>query len=124
MGQVYSVRMKLKIRDEGSLISLMQDFIKANSRYIDFQLDDYAKHGIGTDTVEDLVKLMITDREFMHEGNEFTSDFEASYGWEGVMLDMFSAMAPALKNGSTLWVYPDSDYDKLVVKDGAAICKH
>lgn len=124
MGQCYSVRMKLKIKDEKALIDLMNGFIKDNAHCIDFSLPSYAKRGIGTETVEDLVKIMITDREFSHEGEEYESDFNACYGWESVMLDMFSAMAPALKNGSVLWIYPDHDYDRLVVKNGVAIQTH
>ena len=48
----------------------------------------------------------------------FTSDFDASYGWEGMMDRAFAVMARFLEDGSLLVIYPDVGSRLLVVKGG------
>ena len=80
-------------------------------------------------TFDGLLKTFITDRAFYKEPQKdasvyYQSGFDASYGCESVMMDMFSAIAPYLAEGSSMKIMPDSDYDLLVVKDGRAVQVH
>ena len=54
----------------------------------------------------------------------YSNAFNASYGWEVVMIEMFETITPFLEDGSELLIYPDSDYDKLIVKNGKCIQVH
>jgi len=125
MGQTYSVNVKLIRDDDEALIRKMNEFIRATeadkTRRTDFSLDAYRKKGIGTESVEDLMKIFITDRGFESDGVNFQSDFDACYGWEGVMLEMFKFIAPVLKDGSEIEIWPDEDWQKLYIKDGKVL---
>ena len=120
MGQGYSVRMKLRPKDESALAQLMSRYISDNDGK-GMRFPEEAHKAV---TLEDHVKVMITDRGYAHEGDVYESTFDASYGWESVMTDMFQSVAPMLEDGSELLVYPDEDYDHITVQDGAAVWLH
>jgi len=131
MGQTYSVNVKLIRDNDEVLIRKMNEFIRVTeadeSRRTDFSLDAYRKRGIGTESVEDLMKIFITDRGFESDGVNFESDFDACYGWESVMLDMFKFIAPVLKDGSEIEIWPDDGWQRLYIKNGKvydARCLH
>ena len=54
----------------------------------------------------------------------YENDFNASYGWERIMMEWFEVLAPFLANGSQMLIYPDEDYDKLVIKNGKCVQIH
>lgn len=61
-------------------------------------------------------------------GNEYpdiwVSAFDASYGWHGLMIDIFSIVLTKCEPGSTVKIYPDHGEDILSVKkDGKVILK-
>ena len=41
------------------------------------------------------------------DGNKYSSQFDASYGWERVLSDFFEAVRETLNVGSYITVYPD-----------------
>ena len=49
------------------------------------------------------------------------SCFDASYGWETVMMDAFDKIAPFLEDGSEIKIYPDSGRDYGYVDNGEVI---
>ncbi len=61
-----------------------------------------------------LVRSDVNERGF----RGFTSAFNASYGWEGMMDEAFDVMARFLEDGSLLVIYPDVGSRLLVVKGG------
>ena len=40
------------------------------------------------------------------------------------MMDMFEVMSPFLVDKSEMYIYPDNDYDHLVVRDGKYVQVH
>ena len=46
------------------------------------------------------------------------ADFNAYYGWEGVMMDAFEEIAPYLTEQSEIKIYPDSGCDHGIVRNG------
>ena len=119
MGQCYSVYLRLRPKDESSLMAAMQRYISEHhGKDVRFNLSH------GTDSLEALVKTMITDSGFACAGEFYEAHFDASYGWERVMMEMFRAIAPELKDRSELLIWPDEDYDHLIVKNGKAIQTH
>ena len=64
---------------------------------------------------QDQYVSQITNNEIKVE-----SSFNASYSWEGVMVELFEEIAPFLEDGSRLLIYPDNDFVDCVVRCGKA----
>lgn len=131
MGACYYVRLKVKVNDEQGAIKALNEFIIRTNKGVDYSLDKYAQQGVTTETFDDLIKIFLAG--WKHQELTITpkriytyyeNDFDASYGWESVMMNMFEVIAPYLKDNSELLIYPDEDYDKLVVKNGQCIQIH
>lgn len=129
MGACYSVDLKVNFIDEEGAVKALNEHMVNDTR-ADYSLEKYANIGVTPDTFDGLMKILLAEAQrkvviYEHEGFKFyENDFDASYGWEGVMMDWFNVLAPFLKNGSELLIYPDSDYDKLVIKNGKCIQIH
>ena len=124
MGACYSVTAKLTYDDKSVVEEAIRNYIRKTSDRINWHLDKYPLD-VDLDT---LVGYVIMDEYLdikdIPKGKRYDSGFNQSYSWESVMLEWFKAIAPALRNSSELWIYPDSDYDKVVVKNGTAIQVH
>ena len=130
MSACYYVSLKVKVLDEQGAIKALNEHI-ANDKYADYSLDLYAEQGITTETFDDLMRIFLAG--WKHQEVTITpkriytyyeNEFNASYGWEIVMMDMFKVIAPYVKDGSELLIYPDTDYDKLIIKDGKCVQIH
>jgi len=131
MSACYSVTLTAAIKDEQGALATTQKFIR-DAKNTDFGLVDYLAQGVDISSLEGLIRVLLAGRK----ENSFTatdsddgfriydSGFNASYGWESVMIEWFEAIAPHLADGSRLLIYPDSDFDLLVVEQGKAITKH
>lgn len=131
MGACYFVKLKVKVLDEQSAIKVLNEYIKRSSHRIRFNLEEYAKRNITTETFDDLMRIFLADHTYdkveITQKRIYTyyqNDFNASYGWESVMMDMFDVIAPYVQDNSELLIYPDTDYDKLVVRNGKCIQLH
>lgn len=51
----------------------------------------------------------------------YSNGFDATYGWESVMMEMFEELAPVLEDGSDLFINCDDGVDVLVIKYGKCI---
>lgn len=111
MGMCYSTYCKAICKDEGEVVHLAREYIRDASRYARFSSDGF------TD-LDGMMKMFFTDDVEKDSDGTYAADFDASYGWENVMQEMFEAIAPALEDGSCLEVYADSWKDILIVKDG------
>lgn len=63
-------------------------------------------------------------RQLANDDNGWTTysnGFDATYGWESVMMEMFEELAPVLEDGSDLFINCDDGADVLVIKDGKCI---
>lgn len=129
MGACYSVEIKVNILDTPGAIKALNEHI-VNDTSADYSLDEYTEQGISTETFDDLMKILLADLQqgiSIYQEGKFTiyeSDFNASYGWERVMMEWFEVLAPFLANSSQMLIYPDSDYDKLVIKNGKCVQVH
>lgn len=125
MGQTYSVNLKLKFSDEkGAVKALREKIARGKDERVMYYLDHYRLLGIGTEKLTDLLRIFFsgwTGELEEHPENTLSSDFGASYGWEGVMMDAFDEMAPFLEDGSSIRIYPDSGVDKGTVKNKKAL---
>lgn len=126
MSACYSVELKVKVLDEQGAIKALKNHIE-NDKRTDYSLVEAAERGITTETFDDLIKIFLADCDDIEEHKGFTyysNDFNASYGWESVMMEMFETLTPFVEDGSKLLIYPDSDYDELIVKNGKCVQIH
>lgn len=65
-----------------------------------------------------LVQIMLLK---LLNGAFVENGFDATYGWESVMMEMFEELAPVLEDGSDLFINCDDGVDVLVIKDGKCI---
>lgn len=127
MGVCYSVTLKITVADESGAIKALNEHIKGDNR-TDYALEYYQQRGVSLETIDGLMKIFLGERDGravdISKENDFivyTHDFDAGYGWERVMLEMFQVLTPFLRDGSELSIWPDDDYDYLVVKDGQCV---
>jgi len=124
MGSCYNVYLKVKFTDEEKAALALQDKISwAREDHVYYSLDHYQLLGIGSEKLDDLLQIFFGGwygKLKKQEDSEgwLTSDFDASYGWEGVMMDAFDCIAPYLEDGSEIEIYPDSGKDHGIVENG------
>lgn len=131
MGACYYVKLKIKVKDEEGAIKALNEHI-ANDKRTVYHLDKFAEAGITTDNFDDLMRIFLADfkksDEFIHRQKNgfviYQDGFDATYSWEMVLADMFKTLTPFIEDGSILWIYPDNDYDKFVVRDGKCVQLH
>ena len=118
MGQCYSVTMELDYKDSRKVVDALNAYIdETDGRGVRYDLShDRTK-------LPELMKVFLTDRDYTcdEEGKSFSSAFDASYGWDDVLRDMFESLAPVLDDGSYMEVWPDSGNYLLTVAGGAVI---
>lgn len=129
MGACYSVNVKVHLIDEAGAIDALNQHIVNDTR-TNYSLDKYAAQGVTTKTFDDLMRILLAETQgqiSINKKGKFTiydNGFNASYGWECVMMDWFEVMAPYLADGSQMMIYPDEDYDKLVIRNGKCVQIH
>lgn len=111
MGQCYSIYANMKTKDEAEVVRLARGFVEESSGYAHYSNADFA------DLAGMMENFFTKDVSKSHDG-VYSADFDASYGWESIMQDMFKAIAPALEDGSYLEIWPDHGKDYLEVRDG------
>lgn len=131
MGQCYSVYLKVRFNDEeGAKKELRNKISRGKEEHIGYDVDGLvAKHGYDLDNMSDLLSVFFSGwgsrlKRDYRDTDIRVADFNACYGWEGVMLETFSIIAPFMEDGSFMKIFPDSDYDHLEVKDGKAVTIH
>lgn len=117
MGAVYDIEGLLKFRSSQDIVDITRKFVA--------QSDDRIRFGDDADftDLEGALICIFTKRGLRISNEtetsvEFDSSFDASYGWEGVMMDWFESVAPVLDDGSELKIWPDSGLDDGIVKGG------
>lgn len=117
----------MKCRDERRTVAALQKFIRENPVNADFSLAKYAEEGVGTETLDDLMRIFLAgwkSQPFRKEDDgdgfvAYSNAFNASYGWRSVMTDMFFAVGETLCDGSGLNVDADEGVDQIVVEGGS-----
>ena len=127
MGQCYAIRLKAVFNDGGGAAEALRKKIqRGDEEHTDYSLDHCRQMGAGTDTLDGLLRIIFGGWNCRLEPDEkgvLHSSFSCSYGWEGVMISAFDEMAPFLKDGSYIRIYPDSGCDHCVVKGGKPVWK-
>ena len=120
MGACYSVMLKVNLTNEEGAIKALNEHIANDTRA------EYSTDGRDTNTFDGLMNVLLVDCMTYEKGRfkYYESDFDASYGWEGVMMEWFDIMAPFLMDNSKLLIYPDSSYDELVIRNGKCVQVH
>lgn len=127
MSACYSVEMKVKVLNEVGAVAALQKHIQSDS-HADYSLEKYAEQGITTDTFDDLMRIFLAgwkhqELDIQEIGDEkcYSNDFDASYGWKTVMIQMFEIMAPFIEDGSTLAISMDNDFEQLIIQNGKCV---
>lgn len=126
MGQCYNVTLKIKVRDErGAVRALQEKLAKGKAEHTEYNVETFRAEGTGTERIDDLVRIFLAGyknipfHSFSIENKGkftvYTSEFNACYGWEAVMLDFFEVLAPFLDDLSWIKVWPDSGLDYGIV---------
>ena len=106
MGQCYYVELKLNIDNEAKFIAAANWFMKnrTDARFIDTYKPD---------SVDNIARIILVAQQNGFEKKDegyYISEFDASYGWEGLLADFFTAVKHTLLKGSYITVYPDSGH--------------
>ena len=131
MGACYYVILKVKVRDEQCAITALNRLIKKDIN-TNYSLNRYAEQGIKTEKYDDLMRIFLASwkgqemkiRDVDDCYKTYENSFNASYGWEIVMIEAFEILSSYLDDGSELLIYPDQGYDKMVVKNGKCVQVH
>ena len=125
MGQWYDVTVKMKVKDAGGLIKRSVDVFRTECP----EWYGEVKYKMLCDTVYGCVAFALAANQntftAVHRNGVTTykSSFKATYSWESLLEDWFGSIAPYLKDGSSMLVYPDSGHYEYVVEDGKAVMK-
>ena len=109
MDACYDVNLKIQFKDkesEDAAIHAMQNFIaEHDGSGINFSLSAYKKEVTTPDTLDGLLKIFLAGRNMCHP--------EIKHGRKCICYEK-----------SELYIYPDDDYDHLVVKNGKCVQVH
>lgn len=126
MGQCYDVNLCIRFKDEkGAKNALKAKIGRANEEKILYGESGLKAIGFDFDKIWDLMSVFFCGwgeklKEAANKGWLY-SCFDASYGWENVMMDAFEKIAPYLEEGSEIKIYPDSGCDYGYVENGQVI---
>lgn len=123
MGQTYDVNLRVRFVDEkGAKNALFAKIGRAKEERVLYDMQGLRMKGFDFDNIWDLMSVFFcgwgekildaSDKSWRY------SCFDASYGWEWVMMDAFEKIAPYLEDGSEIKIYPDSGIDHGIVNNG------
>jgi len=124
MGSVYSVYLKIEYSDEKKIIEKMKKFIDDKKDEVVFNLDYYSEK-YDLNTVDGLIKVFITDRGFTKlSDNEYSSSFDATYGWDIVILDMIMDVFDDDGDAASLNIHVDDDSKEVSIEKSKINIEH
>lgn len=122
MGACYSTRIYLLYDDEEAVVDKIREYVESSSGYVDYPdieiTDLISALSVIFPNVYKTTKRIRKDCYHLPVDSCYEAEFDASYGWETVLTDMFSYISEVLNDGSHMYIWPDSDYDYLVIEDG------
>lgn len=128
MSASYSVDLTVSLTDEQRAAEIVRKFIQDSNA--EFNVDAFNAIGIGTDTFDNLMRIVLAGWEStpvkieqIDDYRKYSNDFDASYGWESVMIAVFKALVPVLRDGSTLDLSADNAYVGYAVTGGKLVQK-
>lgn len=129
MGACYAVDLTAKFKSEAEAAKALKAYIERNPLDANFSLEEWAKCGVGTESLDDLLTIMLAGWPHQEVHKEAENDgftayknwFDASYGWQLVMVGMFRALAPTLEDGSEFFIGADNDESTYRIEDGEVV---
>lgn len=127
MGQCYDVNLRVRFKDEkGVKDALFAKISRARQEHVIYNMQGLRMKGFDFDNIWDLLSVFFCGwgeklRKSKEDWEWLYSIFDATYGWETVMMDAFDEIAPHLEDGSEIIIYPDAGCDHAFVKDGKAV---
>lgn len=130
MGACYSVWLKAKIKDGrvNEIVEALNNKIATtDGRCVNYGIDRFYPGYESPFTVRQLMEVFFVKHQESFEMDiddkviEVNSNFDASYGWESIMIEAVGLIAPWLEDNSKLYIEIDNDYDKFIVKDGKLV---
>ena len=123
MGQCYDVNLRVRFKNEAAAKqALLAKIDKADEERVVYNIPGLRAQGFDLDNIWDLMSVFFCGwgqrLNPTADGGGLYSCFDASYGWEGVMMDAFDKIAPFLEDYSEIVIYPDSGRDWGYVEDG------
>ena len=123
MGQCYDVNLHVRFKDEkAAKQALLAKIDRADEERVVYNIPGLRAQGFDLDNIWDLMSVFFCGWGQRLKptvgGGGLYSCFDASYGWEGVMMDAFDKIAPFLEDYSEIVIYPDSGRDWGYVEDG------
>ena len=126
MGDCYSVVLAVRLRPKhtkSNLQQILRTWMRDCSCNINWSLQLNRKSGIRPDSFVGICKILLA----FHQGNckhyvdeagfeVYRSGFNASYGWNSVMIDAFKKIAWALDEGSFLEIYRDEGHSTYKIR--------
>ena len=106
MGSVYSIYSQMKFKDKNKAIKILQAKIsRGKEEHTDYGLDTYRKsENLDINDIDDLIAVFIGIGRMFDVANDdngwttYSNGFDATYGWESVMMEMFEELAPVLED--------------------------
>lgn len=118
MGQCYSVRLRMKPKDDIGFVRESRKYATDNGWPVAYRREMCS--------VDKVVKTMTSDSNISISDDGgwigVVVDFNAPYYWESVLCEWFSTVACMLEDGSEIEVSPDKGKWKYVVREGIAVC--
>lgn len=125
MGAVFSVNLQADIK-QGHKLALLDSLVSPMS---ESQIEYLNSKELDMNKLEDVLAYYFAANskisvDIINDKIDISTGFDASYSWECVMIEAFEKMEEHLEDKSELYIYPDSDYDWLVIRNGKMIQKH
>lgn len=129
MSACYSVNLEMRPKDETKTIEAMKKFIKENPLKADFMIEEYKKDGIGTESLKDLVAIILAGwsgqrikvRALKKGFKCYSNEFNARYGWLRVIESWFRAIGETLEDGSEISILVENSLEHYEVEDGEVV---
>lgn len=126
MSACYDIEIMLKIKNEDKVVEILKNKIKEDTE------SDKVHYTIEKtpNTIEDLMGIFFAKHQDMFNYSKdknivrVYSAFNASYGWEVVMIEMFNAISTELENGSKFYLGIENDYDKFIIRNNQVVQTH
>lgn len=124
MGACYSVNLKIKVLERKKAEKALYDHMIHDNK-TDYNLKAFSKEEIKTDSLDNLIRINLAgwrrcpyDKSTYEGWTYYSNDFDASYGWESVLIKMFQILAPYLEDESELHIYLDSEDIHFLAQNG------
>ena len=132
MGACYSIWLlaKLKTGTEDKIAETLNNKImRADSENVDYAVKKLYPKFKFPYTLEQLMEIFFVQHQGMFDMTikdgqiSIKSAFDASYGWEMVMIDAVEEILPYLEDKSEICIDIDEGYDRFVVEHGKMVSK-